>query len=509
MKYFKISVFCFLFCIISYAQNNNEILCRVLDAESDFPVPYATIQIEGKSIGLVANPEGDFRIPADYKENNYTLVISSIGYKTLKMSLNTFSVTLENIIKLQPKIELLDQIIIKASGTSSISEDSAKDIIRKAIAKIPDNYPTTPYSTIGYYRDYQLISKQYYNLNEAIIESFDVGFQTDVIMGSKNKNVLYSYIENNDFPRDNNLLKPYDNSEKYIDNSTKLSGQGGNELGILNIHNPIRNYEQLSFSFVYVFKKKFIDNHDLTNIKKVFLNDQVIYEISFKAKKALAKSSHRAEGKIYIGKENHAIYRFNYAVYEKVSVNPLFEVLIEYKEKNNLMYLNYITFNNQFIINDDFKFDLAGVDYDVDENAFFVKFNNEIDARTLEKKDFKFRYNKKKLFVETIELIDSVTVKAKVKTWSMPEINSETDMSLFTHRIKNIYDVSKRKLFDAPKIKGYQYREFFVQEVFENKNVPYDTKSINKYRPLSEAEKVSNEDANNYWLNTPLKRKGL
>ena len=152
---------------------------------------------------------------------------------------------------------------------------------------------------------------------------------------------------------------------------------------------------------------------------------------------------------------------------------------------------------------------MAGVDYDVDENAFFVKFNNEIDARTLEKKDFKFRYNKKKLFVETIELIDSVTVKAKVKTWSMPEINSETDMSLFTHRIKNIYDVSKRKLFDAPKIKGYQYREFFVQEVFENKNVPYDTKSINKYRPLSEAEKVSNEDANNYWLNTPLKRKGL
>ncbi|WP_299112818.1 carboxypeptidase-like regulatory domain-containing protein [uncultured Winogradskyella sp.] len=493
--------------ILSYAQAEKEILCRILDKETGFPVAYATIQIENKSFGLIANADGDFRIPLSYKKEEYVLIISSIGYKTLKVELKTLLINKENIISLIPKIELLDQVVINASKTNGDKFMPPREIVKKAIERIPTNYPTNSYSTVGYYRDYQLITNRYYNLNEAIIESFDAGFQTDIMMDSKNKNVLYSYLENRDFPRDSTLLQPYDGNKKYIDSNTKLSGQGGNELGILNIHNPIRNYEQLSFSFVYVFKRKFLDNHEITNIKKVYLNDEVIYEINFIAKESLTKASHRAKGKIYISKEDFAIHKFNYAVYEKASLNPLFEVAIEYKKKNDLMYLNYITFNNQFVVNDAFKFDLDGVDFNLNEKAFYVKFNNEIDTATLDKKDFKFRFNKKKLLVETIELIDSVTVKAKIKAWSLPNVDEKTDMSQFTHRIKNIYDVSKRKLFKAPEIKGFQYREYFVQEVFVDKKIPYDIPTINNYSPLSEAEKVNNKDESTYWLNTPLKSK--
>ena len=507
MKHYRLCFFLFFVSILSYTQANKEILCRVLDSETRFPVAYATIQIENKSFGLIANTDGDFRIPLSYKKEQFVLIISSIGYKTLKVELSNLLINKENIISLTPKVELLNQVVINASKTNNSTFMPPREIIKKAITRIPNNYPTNSYSTVGYYRDYQLITNKYYNLNEAIIESFDAGFQTDIMMDSKNKNVLYSYLENQDFPRDSTLLQPYDDDKKYIDSNTKLSGQGGNELGILNIHNPIRNYEQLSFSFVYVFKRKFLDNHELTNIKKVYLNDEVIYEISFIAKESLTKASHRAKGKIYIAKEDFAIHKFNYAVHEKASLNPLFEVVIEYKKKNDLMYLNYITFNNQFVVNDAFKFDLDGVEYNQNEKAFYVKFNNEIDTTTLEKKDFKFRFNKKKLLVESIELVDSVTVKAKIKSWSLPDVDENTDMSQFTHRIKNIYDVSKRKLFKAPEIKGFQYREFFVQEVFENKEIPYNTPTINNYSPLSEAKKVNNKDESTYWLNTPLKSK--
>ena len=102
-------------------------------------------------------------------------------------------------------------------------------------------------------------------------------------MDSYNESAILSYKENTEFPRDSSLLVAYDGSSKYIENTT-LSGQGGNELGILNIHNPIRNFEHLSFSFVYVFKRKFLENHEFETLRKVYLNDDVIYEISFKPK---------------------------------------------------------------------------------------------------------------------------------------------------------------------------------------------------------------------------------
>ena len=46
--------------------------------------------------------------------------------------------------------------------------------------------------------------------------------------------------------------------EKYIQNADIVSF-GGNELSILNAHNPIRIFNQASFSFVYKLEKEFLD----------------------------------------------------------------------------------------------------------------------------------------------------------------------------------------------------------------------------------------------------------
>ncbi len=312
--------------------------------------------------------------------------------------------------------------------------------------------------------------------------------------------------ENNDFLRDSVLLLPYDGNQKYI-NNIELSGQGGNEFGILNVHNPIRNYNQLSFSFIYIFNKKFLDNHDLTNLKKVYLNDEILYEISFSAKEKLTKTSHKALGKIYISKTDFAIHKLTYALYEIVTTKPLFEVNIEYKKRNELMYLNYITFNNQFVVNSNFKFDVVNIAFSGSEESFYVKFNNEVDSTTLDRKDFKFRFNRSKLIVKNVELTDSVTVKVKLAELNLPDVDDDTDMSQFKVKIKNIYDITNRKLFDTPQIKGLQFREFFVQEIFDNKPTSNELIFINKYQPLSEAKENKLQGAKSYWLNSPLKER--
>ncbi|WP_296323053.1 carboxypeptidase-like regulatory domain-containing protein [Winogradskyella sp.] len=506
MRNYKLIFIFFLTFLSSQSQDHTkEIFFRVIDSQSNMPIAYATVQIKDKNIGIVANDDGSFRIPENYKINNYVLEISCIGYKTKFVELKNIVLKQDNVIKLTPKIELLDQVVINANTSNGSNNITAVDIVRKAILNIQKNYPLENYSTVGYYRDYQVINNTYYNLNEAIIESFDYGFKSDIIMDSKNKNVLYEYVENSEFSRDPTLIQPYDGFSKYIDD-TKISGQGGNELGILNIHNPIRNYEHLSFSFVYVFKRKFIDNHKFINIKKVYLNDEILYEIDFEAKESLTKSSHKAEGKIYISKEDYAIHKFSYNVTKKASLETIFEVVVEYKKTNELMYLNYISFNNQFNISDAFKFDVVSVDYDANEKAFYVKFNSKIDQKSIDRKDFKFRYNKKKLLVEDAELVTDYDVKVTVKGWSLPEIDESTDMSGFTYRIKNIYDISNRKIFKTQQIKGYQFREYFTQQIFENKALPNNAQFINKYSPLSEAQIVEKSGVSKYWLNTPLKR---
>jgi hypothetical protein len=50
-----------------------------------------------------------------------------------------------------------------------------------------------------------------------------------------------------------------------------------------------------------------------------------------------------------------------------------------------------------------------------------------------------------------------------------------------------------------------QYREFFVQEVFENKKLPVQKTFINKSLPLHKSEITPLELENNYWMNSPLK----
>ncbi|MCC1484542.1 carboxypeptidase-like regulatory domain-containing protein [Winogradskyella immobilis] len=509
-QYFYFFFLCFS--VFSFSQDAKELLCKVIDSGDKLPIAYATIQFQKSSSGVISNVDGDFRIPYSYKTNKDSIIISCIGYQTKTIPLITLEDQTINIIALNQKVELLEQITIKGKKKEALGNLNPYSIVKTAIEKIPENYPNNPFSTISYYRDYQIVKNRYYNVNEAIIESFDKGFSTDVIMDSYNQAAIFKYRENEEFLRDSSLVRAYDGNLKYIEN-TELSGQGGNELGILNIHDPIRNYEQLSFSFVYVFKKVFIENHEFTNIKKVFLDDKVLYEIPFKAKDQFTGIAHKAIGKIYIAKDNYAIHKLEYKVLDvanKEFLNDeelLFEVTLEYKPKGDKMFLNYITFNNRFVVSDNFFFDVVKTEYQAEEKAFYVSFNSPVLESSVSKKDFRFKYSKKKMVIKNFELVDAKTIKVNIADWSIPKelLVDEPNMNNIETQIKNIYDISNRKIFKSPKIAGYQFRELFVQEVINPKIKPTDIEFTSKAKPLSKAKINKSNDKEDYWLNSPLK----
>tara|TARA_R110002051_G_scaffold75877_2_gene138256 strand:+ start:102017 stop:103624 length:1608 start_codon:yes stop_codon:yes gene_type:complete len=528
---YKIYVLFFLSLSMLGAQNTEEYLCRVLDIQNKYPISYATIQFENEDNGVIADEEGNFRLPLAYNKNDNSIIISSIGYETLRLKVNTLNTTTINTIYLIPKVEELGAVVINSS--SSRPKLSPEQIIKNAIGKIATNYPSSAHAYMSYYRDYQLVKNTYFNLNEAILESYDAGFNTNKLSGSNNKTAIYSYKLNENFFQDTLLLNTIYGKSKVLDpnNSAKLGTNIQNELGILNIHNPIRNYNVNSFSFVYVFRDNFVFNHNFKLIKIQYIEDTPLYEIQFTSK-ANPNSKYTGAGKIYISKGDFAIYKLEYKVFNNkdyrsnrskdnpfanVSKNAtyknnatLFEINVEYKPVGNKMYLNYMTFNNRFIIKEPNPFTVQEFNFNPIDESFYITFNKPVDESTINRKsNFKLRYNDKKLIIKTLELVSPKVIKISMVDWSAGVSNNPKNVAStdFTYKIKKIKDVSGATINKASNLIGYQFREIFTQEIFESKTPNDDLIYVNKMLPMSQTRvNKPSFDIKKYTINSPLKK---
>lgn len=497
-----------LFCI---SQNGKELLCKIIDTETGEPVMFASVAVKNQNVGVISDDDGNFRLPITYKSDNTIIILSCIGYKTLEIDVNTLSGNNLNILKLYPQIESLAVVTIIAEKDPKRAREDyipVRDIVRNAIQNIPLNYPTNPHSYIGYYREYQVLNNRYFNLNEGIMEEFDAGFQTNKIFYKDNQAALYSFKKNNEFPQDTVLSNSYDNKNlKFIEQAT-LTGFGGNELSILNMHNPIRNYEKKSFSFVNVFKEDFLYNHEFRLTNKTYLNNQPIYEIKFYAIEETTGEKNSATGVIYIAYDTFAIHKIEYNGYELNNEKPFYSSTVEYMPRDGKMYLNYVSFYNSFKAKSVNSFKVSTVTFDTAENAFFVTFSNEIDKRTItKKKRFKFEYNDERLKISKVDLISSKKLKVTLgEDLSSDEIEDFKSMKGIDFKIKNVADVAGRKLNQLSFIDADQFREYFVQEVFKNKELPNNMIFVNKIMSLRKSKINSNVlDLDKYWVNSPLK----
>jgi hypothetical protein len=511
---------------LSYSQG--KISCKVIDAKTKEPVVYATVMLKNINRGTHADFNGNFEIPAKYRTSG-VVKISSIGYRTKEVKLSDLKENQTNIIYLSTSNSSLNEVVVKTSKKKK-KKLLAKQIVRKAIENILENYPTEPHSYIGYYRDYQqpvgdsyqnaVKSKEpikYVNVHEAIIESFDDGFDSDKLKSKKNQSSLYNYKVNEDFKQDSTLTIPYDNKSKKYSESVYISPLGGNELNLLDLTNAIRNYDKMSFSFTNVFQKDFIKNHKFQLERIVFSDKVPLYEISFSSISKKTSFDYVANGTIYISNQEFAIHKFNYNLYYRYRKNPQYTVTTEYSQKKDKMYLNYITFNNFFEANNGNYFKVDKTIFNPKNNSFKISFNRLINLNSLEpfRRNFKIYYKGEKLKISNISpskgnkrtIIISIDKDSKKKIIAEKIKNKDNYSSYFTFEITDIKDVNGFKIDERASIKMNQYREFFVQEIFENKSLPLQKNFIDKSLPLSESLIIPLKLENNYWMNTPLKIK--
>ena len=484
---------------------------RVVDSKTGTVIPFATILLKGQqgTFGVISNTDGDFQIPVSYKERIDTVIISCIGYTTKKFLIDLLLEDRIHIVRLVEAALTLAEIEIRGSKGPRIT---AVNIVRSAIQSIPFNYPSSLGSYLAYYRDYQLRENKYINLNEAIIEIFDEGFNANDQLTTKM--ALYDYKRNEKFERDTTTEVVYDNhSTKFIPGA-RLYHYGGNELTILRVHDAIRNHQIGSYSFVNVMAKDFVKNHNFKLRKTIFRNEIPLYQISFYSRESASGKSHLAKGNIYIEHDNYAIHKLEYTTYEidEGEEKTLYDIHLEYTRGEASMILNYLSFNNFFNLKDPRDFEVVDMFFNRDLNALIVRFNKAPKLKLVtDVGNYAVTYRGKKQLITAARLGDTVagepanSVYLYFFSYFFPK-NSKAITEDLKISFSNITDIEGRHVNDVHYIPVNQFREIFVQRATSpDRNVP-DTLYVKKDMPLAASAIVEAATPDsNYWMNTPLK----
>jgi len=137
----------------------------IIDQNSQ-PIPYAHIRIENTNIGTISNEIGIFKLVVDSFENDNSLIVSFIGYKTKIVPVINRSQT----IMLTEDVAQLNEVVIVARDNAT---DYAQELIKKARNAIPKNYPVTSEKHTGFFREktFWKNDKEPIYIAEAVVES--------------------------------------------------------------------------------------------------------------------------------------------------------------------------------------------------------------------------------------------------------------------------------------------------------------------------------------------------
>ncbi len=106
-----------LLIFIFYFTNNNTfsqtVKGQIIDAKTKVGIPFATVYHPKSYVGLHTSEEGEFNW--NIRNMNDTIIVSSVGYKTLQVSVKNFQKDIINLITLDEQSTALAEISINAT----------------------------------------------------------------------------------------------------------------------------------------------------------------------------------------------------------------------------------------------------------------------------------------------------------------------------------------------------------------------------------------------------------
>ncbi len=163
---------------LGFSQKTITISGKLIDDETEEPIVFASIGIDGKSVGTVSNAIGEFDFHVPYIYKDYRMIIRMLGYQNLSVPISNYAYEDTVVFRLKRASKVLDEVVIMDSLDGG-------DIVSAALNKIDKNYPKEPFMMDGFYRDLKKVGGKYFSLLEAAVKIYDEDYEEP-----KNKNRL-------------------------------------------------------------------------------------------------------------------------------------------------------------------------------------------------------------------------------------------------------------------------------------------------------------------------------
>lgn len=160
---------------------------KLVDAETQQPLVFASIALEGTNIATVTNTEGNFVIKVPNENINGTLKISFIGYENLVIPIKDLKVEKSNLLKMTMISVNLTEI--------NVFPNNPRLIIDKVIENRSKNYSSEPLLMTAFYRETIKKRWSYIGLSEAVVQVYKQSYnnerpdQVKLFKGRKSTNV--------------------------------------------------------------------------------------------------------------------------------------------------------------------------------------------------------------------------------------------------------------------------------------------------------------------------------
>lgn len=143
----------------------------VTDKDSESRLVGVSITGVNGNCGTLSNKNGEFMLNVPATVPPDSLQFSMLGYQTKIIAINEKLSRSTVIISLRPTAIVLSDVVISAINPV--------DIIKDAIAKIPDNYISRGHIQQGFYRTATKKGTEYIQISEAAFDIFNYGYGKD------------------------------------------------------------------------------------------------------------------------------------------------------------------------------------------------------------------------------------------------------------------------------------------------------------------------------------------
>ena len=151
MKTIYFTIFTLILSISLFAQEGKTVVKtikgKVINADTNEPISYTNIGIEGTLHGTASNAEGDFELKIPHEFVSKNIYFSAVGFKNLIFPVKTLFEKEFNAVKLKSQSYDIDDVDIAAQNKVLIR------ILRMAFEHIAYNFIRGPYNLIAQYNN--------------------------------------------------------------------------------------------------------------------------------------------------------------------------------------------------------------------------------------------------------------------------------------------------------------------------------------------------------------------